>query len=68
MSKENKEEVPDKTDDIVETRKLEKLGMKEQPLIGQILNPVETTRKMALAATANFLPLTEETSFTVQRS
>ena len=34
MSKENKEEVRDKTDDIVETRKLVKLGMKEQPLVG----------------------------------
>ena len=44
MSKENKEEVRDKTDDIVEKRKLGKLGMKEQPLIGQILSPVETTR------------------------
>ena len=43
----------DKTDDIVEKRKLGKLGMKEQPLIGQILSPVETTRKRALAATAN---------------
>ena len=33
VSKENKEEVRDKTDDIVEKRKLGKLGMKEQPLI-----------------------------------
>ena len=31
MSKENKEEVRDKTDDIVEKRKLGKLGVKEQP-------------------------------------
>ena len=31
--------------------------MKEQPLIGQILNPVETTRYRALAATANFLAI-----------
>ena len=46
-----------KTDDIVEKRKLVKLGMKEQPLIGQILNPVETTRCRALAATANFLAI-----------
>ena len=46
----------DKTDDIVEKRKLGKLGMKEQPLIGQILNPVETTRYRALA-TANFLAI-----------
>ena len=38
-------------------RKFGKLGMKEQPLIGQILNPVETTRYMALAATANFLAI-----------
>ena len=45
----------DKTDEIVEKRKLEKLGMKEQPLIGQILSFVETTRKRALAATVNFL-------------
>ena len=44
-----------KKDDIVERRKLGKLGMKEQPLIGQILSPAETTRKSALAATANFL-------------
>ena len=57
MSKENKEEVRDKTDDIVEKRKLGKLGMKEQPLIGQILNPVETTRYGALAANANFLAI-----------
>ena len=46
----------DKTDDSVEKRKLEKLGMKEQPL-GQILSPAETTRKRALAATANFLAI-----------
>ena len=57
MSKENKEEVRDKTDDIVENIKLVKLGMKEQPLIGQILNLVETTRYRALAATANFLAI-----------
>ena len=57
MVKENKEEVRDKTDDIVEKRKLVKSGMKEQPLIGQILNRIETTRKMALAATANFLAI-----------
>ena len=57
MSKENKEEVRVKTDDIVEKRKLEKLGMKEQSLIGQILNPVETTRYRALAANANFLAI-----------
>ena len=34
-----------------------KLGMKEQPLIGQILSPVETTRYGALAPTANFLAI-----------
>ena len=44
MSKESKEEVRDKTDDIVENRNLGKLGMKDQPLIGQILSPAETTR------------------------
>ena len=44
MSKESKEEVRDKTDDAVEKRMLEQLGMKEQPLIGQILSPAETTR------------------------
>ena len=55
MSKENKEDVRDKKDDIVENRKLGKLGMKEQPLIGQILSPAETTRYRALAATANFI-------------
>ena len=32
-------------------------GMKEQPLIGQVLSPAETTRKRALAATANFLAI-----------
>ena len=57
MSKENKEEMRDKTDDIVEKRKLGKLGMKEQPLVGQILSLVETTRYRALAATANFLAI-----------
>ena len=57
MSKEKKEEVRDKTDDIVEKRKLGKLGMKEQPLVGPILSPVETTRYRALAATANFLAI-----------
>ena len=57
MSKENREEVRDKTNDIVEKRKLGKLGMKEQPLVGQILSPVETTRKRASAATANFLAI-----------
>ena len=45
------------TDDIVEKRKLGKLGMKEQPLIGQILRFAETTRNRALAATANFLAI-----------
>ena len=48
----------DKTDDIVEKRTLGKLCMKEQqPLIGQILSPAETTRYRALAATANFLAI-----------
>ena len=54
MPKGSKEEVRDKTDDIVEKRKLGKLGMKEQPLVGQILSPAETTRYRALAATAQF--------------
>ena len=57
MSKESKDGVRDKTDDIVERGKLGKLGMKEQPLIGQILSPAETTRYSALAATANFLAI-----------
>ena len=57
MSTESKEEVRDKTDDIVEKTKLRKSGMKEQPLIGQILSPAETTRYGALAATANFLAI-----------
>ena len=35
---------------VVEVR-----GMKEQPLVGQMLSPAETTRYRALAATANFL-------------
>ena len=47
----------EKTDDIVEERKLGKLGMKEQPLVGQILSPSETTRYRALAAAANFLAI-----------
>ena len=38
-------------------RKLVKLGMKEQPLVGQILSLAETTRCGALAATANFLAI-----------
>ena len=41
----------------MEKRNLGKLGMKEQPLIGHILSPVETTRNRALAATANFLAI-----------
>ena len=57
MSKERKDGVRDKTDDIVEKRKLGKLGMKEQPLVGQILSPAETTLCRALAATANFLAI-----------
>ena len=57
MSKESKEDVRDKTDDIVEKRMFGKLGMKEQPLIGHILSPAETTRKRAWAATANFLAI-----------
>ena len=56
MSKESMGEVRDKTDDIVEKRKLGKLGMKEQPLIGNILSPAKTTRKSALA-TAKFLAI-----------
>ena len=38
-------------------RKFGKLGVKEHPLIGQILNPVETTQYRALAATAKFLAI-----------
>ena len=57
MPTESQEEVRDKTGDIVEKRKLGKLDMKEQPLIGQILSPAETTRKRALAATANLLAI-----------
>ena len=57
MSKKSKEEVRSKTDDTVEKRALGKLGMKEQPLIGQILSPAETTQYRALAATANFLAI-----------
>ena len=57
MSKESREEVRDKTDEIVEKRKLGKLGMQEQPLIGHISSPTETTRCRALAATANVLPI-----------
>ena len=51
------EDVRDKTDDIVEERKLGKSGIKEQPLIGQILSPVETTWCRVLAATAKFLAI-----------
>ena len=57
MSKESKNGVRDKTDDIVEKRKLGKLGMKEQPLIEQIFCLAETARYRALAATANFLAI-----------
>ena len=57
MSKVSKEDVRDKTDDIVEKRKLENLDMKEQPLVGQILSFAETTRYRALAATSNFLSI-----------
>ena len=56
LSKESKDGVRNKTDDIMEKRKLGKLGMKEQPLIGQILSPAGTTRKSALA-TAKFLAI-----------
>ena len=46
-----------RTDDIVEKRMLGTLGMKDQPLVGQILSPADTTRKRALAPTANFLAI-----------
>ena len=39
MSKESKDGVRDRTDNIVEKRGLGKLGMNEQPLIGQMLSP-----------------------------
>ena len=55
MFKESKGGVRDKTDDIGETRKLGKLGMKERPLVGQNWSLAETTGYRALAATANFL-------------
>ena len=58
----------DKTDDIVEKIKFGKLGMKEQPLVGQILSPADTTRYTALAAIANFLAIDRGTSCTVQKS
>ena len=57
MFKESKDGVRVKTDDNVERRKLGKLGMQEQPLIGQILSPAETARYGALAATANCLAM-----------
>ena len=57
MSKESKDGVRDKTDDNMEERKLGKLGMKEEPLVGQILNAAETARYRALAATANFFAI-----------
>ena len=47
MSKESMEDVRDKTNDIVEKTNLGKLGMKEQPLVGQILSPAKTTRYRA---------------------
>ena len=53
MSKESK----DGADDMMEKRKLGKLGMKKQPLVGQILSSAETTRYRALAATTNFLTI-----------
>ena len=55
MSNESKYGVRDKTDDIVEKRKLGKLGMQAQPLVGPILSLAKNTRYRALAATANFL-------------
>ena len=54
MSKESKEEVRDKTDDIVVERKLGKLGMKEQPLIGQILSPAGTTLLQSIGSNCQF--------------
>ena len=54
MSKENNEEVRDKTDDTVEKRKLGKLGMKEQPLIGQILSPVENQTVWSIGSNCQF--------------
>ena len=58
MFKESKEEVRNITNDLMEKkRKLGNLVAKEQPLIGQILSPAETTRYRALAATANFLAI-----------
>ena len=57
MSKESKEEVRNRTDDIMEKRKLGKLGVKEQPFFGQTLSPAETTWFRAMAATANFLAI-----------
>ena len=50
MSKEGKEEVRNKTDDIMEKER-------ERPLIGQILSPAETTRYGAMTATGNFLAI-----------
>ena len=60
MSKESKEEVRNNTDDIMVKRELGKLGVKGQPLIGQILSPAETTQYWATAATANFLAIDRE--------
>ena len=60
--------VRDKTDDIVE-RKMGKLGMKEQPLIGQDFEPNRNrSEKSAWQQQPIFLLLTEETSCTVQQS
>ena len=68
MSKESKGGVRDKTDDIGETRKLGRLGMKERPLVGQIgalPKPLGIERWQQLPI---FLPLTEETLCTAQKN
>ena len=67
MSKESKEDVRDKTD-IVEKRKSGKLGMTEQPLIGQILSLAKTLSIQHWQQLTIFLPLTQETWCAVQKS
>ena len=57
LFKENKEEVRDKTDDIVEQRKLGKLGMKEQPTDRTDFEPCRNPRYRALGETAKFLAM-----------
>ena len=68
MSKESKGGVRDKPDDFGETRKLGKLGMKEQPLVGQIGALPKSPGTERWHQLPIFLPLTEETLCIAQKN